>query len=123
VFSMRRIHCSVNFSFCKHYLQNQTWVSKDFNILRLSNLSMYHHNSIPGVVKMVLLYTNGFEYVLLYTKSHFFPIVVRPGKISREITAPEMAKEIGITIRSVERNLEKLKKLGLLKRIGPSCRH
>jgi len=56
-------------------------------------------------------------------KSHFFQIVVRPGKISREITAPEMAKEIGITIRSVERNLEKLKKLGLLKRIGPSCRH
>lgn len=28
-------------------------------------------------------------------------------------------REIGITIRSVERNLEKLKKLGLLKRIGP----
>ncbi len=30
-----------------------------------------------------------------------------------------MAKEIGITICSVERNLEKLKKQGLLKRIGP----
>ncbi len=45
--------------------------------------------------------------------------IIRLVAKNREITAPEMAKEIGITIRSVERNLEKLKKLGLLKRIGP----
>ena len=45
--------------------------------------------------------------------------IIRLVAKNREITAPEMAKEIGITIRSVERNLDKLKKLGLLKRIGP----
>jgi ATP-dependent DNA helicase RecG len=35
-----------------------------------------------------------------------------------KITIPEMSKEIGITERSVERNINKLKEQALLVRIG-----
>ena len=40
-------------------------------------------------------------------------------KETPEITIPEMSAVIGITERSIERNIEKLKKEGKLKRIGP----
>ncbi len=40
-------------------------------------------------------------------------------KKSPAVTIPEMSKEIGVTERSIERNIEKLKKEGKLKRIGP----
>lgn len=36
-----------------------------------------------------------------------------------DITIPEMSKKIGVTERSIERNIEKLKKEGKLRRIGP----
>ena len=36
------------------------------------------------------------------------------------ISIPEMAETIGISGRSIERNIESLKKKGLLKRIGPA---
>jgi len=36
------------------------------------------------------------------------------------ISIPEMAETIGISERSIERNIESLKKKGLLKRIGPA---
>ncbi|TKG90744.1 winged helix-turn-helix transcriptional regulator [Puteibacter caeruleilacunae] len=37
-----------------------------------------------------------------------------------KISIPEMAEEIGISERSIERNLEILRKEGKLKRIGPA---
>ncbi len=36
-----------------------------------------------------------------------------------EITIPALAKETGVTIRSVERAIEKLKKENKIERIGP----
>lgn len=35
------------------------------------------------------------------------------------ITIPELAKQIGVTKRSIERNIQKLKQDELLKRLGP----
>ncbi|RIJ50417.1 winged helix-turn-helix transcriptional regulator [Maribellus luteus] len=39
---------------------------------------------------------------------------------NENISIPEMAETIGVSERSVERNIENLKKKGLLKRIGPA---
>lgn len=36
------------------------------------------------------------------------------------ITMPELAGKIGVTERSIERNIEKHKQKGLIKRIGPA---
>ena len=41
-------------------------------------------------------------------------------KNNMNISIPEMAETIGISERSIERNIESLKKKGLLKRIGPA---
>ncbi len=39
---------------------------------------------------------------------------------NKYITIPKMANTLGITERSIERNIEKLKSLAILKRIGPA---
>ena len=41
-------------------------------------------------------------------------------KSNRKITIPELALEIGVTERSIERNIQKLQKDGILERIGPA---
>ncbi len=41
-------------------------------------------------------------------------------KSNKYITIPELAKIIGVTERSIERNLQKLQKEGKIKRIGPA---
>ena len=41
-------------------------------------------------------------------------------KFNREITIPEMALEIGVTERSIERNIQNLQKKGIIQRIGPA---
>ena len=40
-------------------------------------------------------------------------------KENSETTIPKLAKQIGITERSIERNIQKLQKENKLKRIGP----
>ena len=41
-------------------------------------------------------------------------------KSYRGITIPELALEIGVTERSIERNIQKLQKEGIVQRIGPA---
>ncbi len=41
-------------------------------------------------------------------------------KQNRDISIPEMATRIGVSERSIERNIENLKKKGLLHRVGPA---
>jgi predicted HTH transcriptional regulator len=36
------------------------------------------------------------------------------------ITIPELAKKIGVTERSVERNIQKLQDSGIVRRVGPA---
>ena len=41
-------------------------------------------------------------------------------KFNRGITIPEMVLEIGVTERSIERNVQNLQKEGIIQRIGPA---
>ena len=89
-------------------------------------------NKIRTLLKVAGLTPPHFEfgdfYTIIFHREQLVPQTVEKtsGKIIKlilensSITIPEMALQIGITERSVERNIQKLQTEGKLKRVGPA---